>query len=567
MKMSEFYLPTQKNTPKEAVATSHQLMLQAGLIKQVASGLYSWLPLGVRVLRKVETIVKQEMDAIGALEVVMPMVQPIELWKLSARDQQYGKELLQFHDRHDNVFCLGPTHEEIIVDLIKNQINSYKKLPLILYQIQNKFRDEIRPKNGVIRAREFLMKDAYSFHSNSASLEETYNKMYASYCKIFDRLGLEFKAVCADTGSIGGQASHEFQVLAPAGDDLIVYSDQSDYTANIEIATNKLHIETRPISCSSLKKISTPQQKTCADVAALLGVDIATTVKSLVYIGPDSKPVLLLLRAEDTLNEIKAQKLECLQGQLNLADEETIAKYFNCVPGFVGPVGFDGVVIADRNVAIMSDFICGANETGYHFAGVNFGIDCLEPIVADIRLVKEGDLSPDGNGRLKICHGIEVGHIFQLGTKYSCAMQAQFLDETGNSQDIVMGCYGIGISRIVAACIEQNHDEKGIIFPKAMAPFDIILCPLAYNKSDEIKTITDKIYILLIKHGYSILLDDRDIGFGNMMHDSELIGIPIRIVISPRLLEQDEVEICKRQNNEISKIKFDDIIHHISNII
>ncbi len=559
MKMSEFYLQTQKNTPKEAVAVSHKLMLQAGLIKQLASGLYSWLPLGVRVLRKVERIVKEEMEAIGALEIVMPIVQPIELWQLSGRDTQYGKELLQFHDRHNNIFCLGPTHEEIVVDLIKNHLNSYKKLPLILYQVQNKFRDEIRPKNGVIRSREFLMKDAYSFHNNYASLQDTYNKMHSAYSKILNRLGLDFRAVDADTGSIGGQASHEFQVLAAAGEDLIVYSDQSDYTANIEIATNKLSVEKRPQSSHNLEKVPTPTQKTCSEVAELLKVDIKTTVKSLVYIGKDSQPVLLLLRGDDSLNEVKAQRLECLDGTLTLASEDMIAQYFQCVPGFIGPVGFKGTVVADRAVSVMSDFICGANINGYHFKGVNFGVDCAEPIIADIRLVKEGDISPDGKGTLKICHGIEVGHIFQLGTKYSSAMQAQFLDETGKSQDIVMGCYGIGISRIVAACIEQNHDDKGIVFPENMAPFDFILCPFAYNKSELVRQEADKIYDMLKQHGYSVILDDRDVSFGNMMNDSELIGIPTRIVISPRLLEKDQVEIFSRQNNLVTTISIKDI--------
>jgi prolyl-tRNA synthetase len=559
MKMSEFYLQTQKNTPKEAVAVSHKLMLQAGLVKQLASGLYSWLPLGVRVLRKVEKIVKEEMEAIGALEIAMPIVQPIELWQLSGRDTQYGKELLQFHDRHDNIFCLGPTHEEIVVDLIKNHLNSYKKLPLILYQVQNKFRDEIRPKNGVIRSREFLMKDAYSFHSNYESLQETYDKMYSAYSKILHRLGLEFRAVEADTGSIGGKASHEFQILASAGEDLIVYSDQSSYAANIEIATNKLIVDKRPGSKHHLEKITTPTQKTCLEVAELLKVDIKTTIKSLVYIGKESQPVLLLLRGDDALNEVKAQKLECLGGTLTLATEEMIAKYFKCAPGFIGPVGFEGIVVADRTVAVMSDFICGANITGYHFKGVNFGVDCVEPIVADIRLVKDGDISPDGKGHLKICHGIEVGHIFQLGTKYSCAMQAHFLDETGKSRDIVMGCYGIGISRIVAACIEQNHDDKGIIFPESMAPFDFILCPVAYNKSGLIKRETDRIYDMLIQNGYSVILDDRDISFGNMMNDSELIGIPTRIVISPRLLEAGKVEIFSRRNNQVTNININDI--------
>lgn len=559
MKMSEFYLQTQKNTPKEAVAVSHKLMLQAGLVKQLASGLYSWLPLGVRVLRKVEKIVKEEMDAIGALEIAMPIVQPIELWQLSGRDTQYGKELLQFHDRHDNIFCLGPTHEEIVVDLIKNHLNSYKKLPLILYQVQNKFRDEIRPKNGVIRSREFLMKDAYSFHSNYESLQKTYDKMHSAYSKILHRLGLEFRAVEADTGSIGGRVSHEFQVLASAGEDLIVYSDQSSYAANIEIATNKLTVEKRPVSNQHLEKIPTPTQKTCFEVAQLLKVDIKTTVKSLVYIGKDSQPVLLLLRGDDSLNEVKAQNLECLGGTLTLATEDMILEHFKCTPGFIGPVGFQGIVIADRTVSVMSDFICGANITGYHFQGVNFGIDCAEPIVADIRLVKEGDLSPDGKGYLKICHGIEVGHIFQLGTKYSFAMQAQFLDETGKSRDIVMGCYGIGISRIVAACIEQNHDDKGIIFPENMAPFDFILCPFGYNKSESIKQETDKIYDMLIQNGYSVILDDRDISFGNMMNDSELIGIPTRIVISSRLLEARQVEIFSRRNNQVTTIDIKDI--------
>lgn len=560
MKLSKFYLPTQKNAPKEAVAASHRLMLQAGLIKQLASGLYSWLPLGMMVLRKVENVVRQEMNDIGALEIAMPMVQPLELWQESGRNAQYGKELLQFKDRHDNGFCLGPTHEEIIVDLVRNQLNSYKKLPLTLYQIQNKFRDEIRPKNGVIRAREFLMKDAYSFHDAPSSLEITYEQMYSAYSRILSKLGLDFRAVFADTGSIGGNASHEFQILTKEGEDLIVYSDDSDYAANIEIATSKLSVSSRPKSIKKIELLETPTQKTCKEVADMLGVDIKTTIKSLVYVGIDSAPVLLLLRGDDMLNEVKAEKITQLGGKLILASDEMIKEYFGCVPGFIGPVNFSGIVIADKEVAMMSDFICGANKTGYHYQGVNFGIDCPEPIIAEIRLVKEGDISPDGKGTLKIGHGIEVGHIFQLGTKYSEAMKAQFLDGSGIAQDLVMGCYGIGISRIVAACIEQNHDDKGIIFPDNMAPFDIVICPYGYNKNDAIQEKADTLYKLLQQNGYSVLLDDRDVSFGNMMNDSELIGIPKRIVVSQRLLENNQVELFHRRSAKVELVDINNII-------
>lgn len=563
MKLSKFYLPTQKNAPKEAVAASHRLMLQAGLIKQLASGLYSWLPLGMMVLRKVENVVRQEMNDIGALEIAMPMVQPLELWRESGRNAQYGKELLQFKDRHDNSFCLGPTHEEIIVDLVRNQLNSYKKLPLTLYQIQNKFRDEIRPKNGVIRAREFLMKDAYSFHDDPSSLEITYEQMYSAYSRILSKLGLDFRAVFADTGSIGGNASHEFQILTKEGEDLIVYSDDSDYAANIEIATSRLSVSSRPKSFEKIKLVETPTQKTCKEVANMLGVDIKTTIKSLVYMGIDGAPVLLLLRGDDMLNEVKAEKITQLGGKLILASDEMIQEYFGCIPGFIGPVNFSGTVIADKEVAMLADFICGANKTGYHYQGVNFGIDCPEPITAEIRLVKEGDISPDGNGTLKIGHGIEVGHIFQLGTKYSEAMKAQFLDSGGTAQDLVMGCYGIGISRIVAACIEQNHDDKGMIFPENMAPFDIIICPYGYNKNDEIKEKADTLYKLLQQKGCSVLLDDRDVSFGNMMNDSELIGIPKRIVVSQRLLENNQVELFHRRSAKVELVD----INHIIDII
>lgn len=563
MKMSEFYLVTEENSSKEAVTISHKLMLKAGLVKRLASGLYSWLPLGLKVLRKVEIVIREEMNAIGALEILMPMVQPLDLWHQSKREQQYGLELLKFHDRHNNSFCLGPTHEEIVVDLIKNQLNSYKKLPVILYQLQSKFRDEIRPKHGVIRSREFLMKDAYSFHSSQESLQHTYDVIYQAYHKIFTRLGLKFQAVQADSGTIGGNKSYEFQILTKNGEDMIVYSDQSDYAANIEIASSKAELTVRAKMTATLQLVSTPNICISDELAKFLKVEVKQIVQSLVYIGQDGQLVLLLLRADDVLNELKATRLSCLGGKLNLADAKMIAEQFHCLSNFVGPVGFTGTIVADSNVINMTDFVCGANKDGCYFTGVNFGVNCKEPIIADLRSVKAGDCSPDGKGCLKIAQGIEVGHIFQLGHKYSQPLQAQFLDQEGKAQDLLMGCYGIGVSRVVAACIEQNHDEKGIIFPDNMAPFNCIICPIAYHKSDLVKEKSQNILQLLISNNYEVLLDDRKISVGKMMYDSELIGIPYRIVISEKLILKQELEFTVRSTGVCHIINIDQLIGFI----
>ncbi|MBP9741870.1 MAG: proline--tRNA ligase [Burkholderiales bacterium] len=561
MRTSHYYIYTAKEIPAEAELISHQLMLRAGLIKRLTSGIYTWLPLGLKVIRKIEKIVREEMNQIGALEVLMPSIQPSEIWEESGRWDMYGKELLRIKDRHNRDFCFGPTHEEVIVDIVKKDVKSYKQLPLCIYQIQTKFRDEVRPRFGVMRAREFIMKDAYSFHTDFASLEITYNNMYQAYCNIFQRIGLKFRAVNADTGSIGGTGSHELQVLADSGEDIIAYSDESSYAANIELAVAAPSRSVRNSPQQALQKIVTPTQKTCSEVAQLLNVSLASTVKSLVFEGVDNQPILVLIRGDHELNEIKIGKIKCIKNPLIFANLEVIKENFNCSSGFIGPVGFKGVIVADSEVALMSDFICGANLDGYHLSGVNFGRDCSEPtIVADIRNVVEGDITPDGTGRFKLCRGIEVGHVFQLRTKYSEVMNALYLNPHGSAQFMEMGCYGIGVSRIAAAAIEQSHDKNGIIFPVSIAPFEVIITPANYHKSELTKNAADSLYTQLKDSGVDVLLDDRNERMGSLLADSELLGIPYRITLGEKTLVNNNVELYIRQTGNIQVVSLDDIV-------
>jgi prolyl-tRNA synthetase len=560
MRTTQLLLATLKETPSDAEVISHQLMLRAGMIRKMASGLYNWLPLGLRVLRKVEAIVREEMDKSGAQEVLMPVVQPAELWQESARWEKYGPELLRIKDRHDRAFCLGPTHEEVITDLVRHEINSYKQLPVNFYQIQTKFRDEIRPRFGVMRAREFLMKDAYSFHLTQASLQETYEVMHRTYTNIFTRLGLDFRAVIADTGSIGGSNSHEFHVLASSGEDAIAFSDSSDYAANIEKADALPPSSQRAAATQAMTEVATPNQTACEDVAALLGIPVIQTVKAIAVmvpipakLGEQPKPgrfALILLRGDHHLNEIKADKISGLAG-LRLATEEEIVRHLKCKPGFIGPVAIDKAipVYADHSVAVMSDFVCGANKPGFHLRGVNFGRDLPEPgHVADLRNVVEGDPGPDGKGKLVIKRGIEVGHIFQLGTRYSEAMKARVLDEHGKEQTMIMGCYGIGVSRVVAAAIEQNHDDKGIIWPEAIAPFQLAIVPINMHRSDATRALCEKIHAELVAAGIEVLLfDEEKARLGAMLADVELIGIPHRLVIGDKGIASGNLEYRHRR--------------------
>ena len=552
MRTSQFYLSTLKEAPNEAELPSHKLMLRAGLIKRLGSGLYTWLPLGLRVLRKVEATVRDEMNKAGALELLMPAVQPAELWKETGRWEVFGPQMLKIKDRHERDFCFGPTHEEVITDIARSEIKSYRQLPLNFYQIQTKFRDEIRPRFGVMRAREFVMKDAYSFHTSFDSLQQTYQTMYQAYSNVFSRLGLKFRAVAADTGAIGGSGSHEFHVLADSGEDALAFCPDSDFAANVELAEALAPDSPRDTATETMREVDTPKQTACEDVAALLQIGIDRTVKAIAVMAPRETGwqfYLLLLRGDHSLNEVKATKLDGLDG-FRFASDEEIRAHLNCPPGFIGPVGVDSGkvrVIADRSVAVMSDFVCGANKPKFHLAGVNFGRDLPEPtLVADIRNVVSGDASPDGKGRLEICRGIEVGHIFQLRTKYSEAMQCTYLDKDGKTQVMEMGCYGIGVSRIVGAAIEQNFDQRGIVFPQAMAPFALAIVPVGYHRSEQVKAEADKLYAQLSAAGIDVLLDDRDERPGVMFADMELIGIPHRITIGERGLKNGEIEYQAR---------------------
>ena len=555
MRSTRFYLATLKEAPSEAELISHKLMLRAGLIKSLARGLYTWMPLGLRVLRKVERIVREEMDAAGAVELLMPAVQPAELWQESGRWQKYGPELLRIRDRHQRDFCFGPTHEEVIADAVRRDLKSYRQLPVNLYQIQTKFRDEIRPRFGVMRAREFLMKDAYSFHADAACLQRTYDAMHAAYSRIFTRLGLQFRAVAADTGQIGGTGSHEFHVLADSGEDAIAYCPRSSYAANVELAEALAPAVARPVAGPALRQVATPGMKTCEEVAGLLGLPLARTVKAIAVIA-DGRLQLLLLRGDHKLNEVKAAKLPGF-AEFRFAADAEIVEALGCEPGYIGPVGIEPAipVIADRSVAVMADFVCGANEAQFHLADVNFGRDLPEPsAVADLRNVVVGDPSPDGAGTLDLCRGIEVGHIFQLRTRYSQAMNVAFIDEAGRSQPMEMGCYGIGISRIVGAAIEQGCDERGIVFPAAIAPFEVAIAPIGYRKSDAVRTAAETLYAQLQAAGIDVLLDDRDERPGAMFADLELIGVPHRVVIGDRALARGEYEYKGRSDEAATPI-------------
>ena len=563
MKTSCFHLSTLKETPADAEVVSHQLMLRAGLIRRLSSGLYTWLPLGLRVLRKVEKIIREEMDQAGALELLMPAVQPAELWQESGRWEQYGPELLRLNDRHQREFCVGPTHEEVITDLFRREIKSYKQLPINFYQIQTKFRDEIRPRFGVMRSREFIMKDAYSFHLDQASLQQTYDLMFITYSKIFDRFGLEYRPVNADSGSIGGSKSNEFHVLADSGEDAIAFSDQSDYAANVEMA-EAICNESRAAATQQMQTVHTPGIHSIDEIAKFLNVPTTQTVKTLIACGIDNKLVALVLRGDHELNAIKAEKLPEIATPFRFAEADVIKQALGCDIGSIGPIALQIPVYVDRSAAVVADFVCGANQNGHHITGVNWGRDLAEPVVVDIRNVVDGDPSPDGQGNLKVVRGIEVGHIFQLGEKYSSAMNASVLDENGKSVITTMGCYGIGVTRVVAAAIEQNHDDAGIIWPDTLAPFSLAICPINYNKSDSVKQAADDLYQQCQQLGIDVMLDDRGLRPGAMFSDMELIGIPHRIVLSERGLKEQQCEYKGRCDEEPQDIPLDQLMDFIS---
>lgn len=566
MRTSQFPLHTIKEIPADAEIASHRLMLRAGLIRKLAAGLYTWLPLGLRVLRKVERIVREEMDRAGALEVAMPAVQPAELWRESGRWEQYGPELLRFHDRHQREYCFGPTHEEIITDLARNELKSYKQLPINFYQIQTKFRDEIRPRFGVMRAREFLMKDAYSFHLDDASLAATYQQMHSTYCRIFTRCGLDFRPVQADTGSIGGNASHEFHVLATSGEDAIAFSTASDYAANVELAEALPLATTLPAATETARLIDTPDARTIADLVTQFQQPITRTVKTLIVAAAataDAELIALLVRGDHELNAIKAEKLPQVATPLRMATEAEIRTIIGAGPGSLGPKNLPIPCIVDHTVAVTADFSAGANQDGKHWFGLNWGQDLPLPEVADLRNVVEGDPSPDGMGTLTIARGIEVGHIFQLGRKYSAALKATVLGEDGRATTLTMGCYGIGVSRVVAAAIEQHHDERGICWPTPIAPFVVALIPMKLNKSYRVRDVTEQLYTAFQDAAIDVLLDDRDARPGFMFADMELIGIPHRIVIGDKGIDEGQVEYKGRCDEEMQLIPLTDIVEFI----
>ncbi|WP_374675973.1 proline--tRNA ligase [Ideonella sp.] len=566
MKASQFFISTLKEAPADAEVVSHQLMMRAGMIKRLGAGIYNYMPMGLRVIRKVEGIIREEMNRAGAVELLMPVVQPAELWQESGRFQAYGPELLRVKDRHERDFVIQPTSEEVVTDIARQELRSYKQLPKNFYHIQTKFRDERRPRFGVMRGREFTMKDAYSFDRDQAGALKSYQVMFDAYKRIFDRFGLQYRAVAADTGSIGGDASHEFQVIAETGEDALVYCPTSDYAANIELAEALPLLAGRGAASQPLAKTPTPGKSTCADVATLLGLPLQQTVKSLVLATDEKNEAgdivkttvwLLLVRGDHDLNEVKTGKLPGLKVGWRFATVAEIEEHFGCKPGYLGPIGMKKPVkvVADRTVAHMADFVCGANEVDYHYTGANWGRDLPEPdLVADIRNVVAGDPSPDGKGTLAIQRGIEVGHVFYLGTKYSLAMGANFLDETGKPQPFQMGCYGIGVTRILGAAIEQNHDGRGIIWPPAIAPFACVLCPIGYDRSADVKTAADALYAELLAAGVDVLLDDRGERPGAMFADWELIGVPVRVVLSDRALKEGALEVQGRREAEAAKV-------------
>ena len=562
MRTSQFFISTLKEAPSDAEIVSHKLMLRAGLVKRLAGGIYTWMPIGLRILRKVENIVRQEMDRAGGIELLMPAVQPAELWQESGRWEKYGPELLRLKDRHQRDFVIGPTHEEVITDVVRKEVKSYRQLPLHFYQIQMKFRDEIRPRFGVMRGREFLMKDGYSFHASFEDLKREYLNMFNTYTSIFNRLGLKFRAVSADTGSIGGTGSHEFHVLADSGEDALAYCPNSGYAANVELAEALPPIDQRGPASAPMAKVATPGRIKCADVAAFVGVNVTKMVKAIAIIrlaeSDTNQFALILLRGDHDLNEIKAEKVV---GEFRFARDEEIVASLGCKPGYIGPVNIGDIpVFADRSVVVMHDFVCGANEFDCHLTGVNFGRDLAEPAaVADLRNVVAGDPSPDNKGKLELCRGIEVGHIFQLRTKYAEALKCSFLDESGQSQVMEMGCYGIGVSRIVGAAIEQCHDDRGIVFPTSIAPFEVCIVPMGYAKSTAVKEAADKLYAELKKAGVDVLLDDRNERPGVMFAEMELIGIPHRVVIGERGLAESRFEYKGRTDAEAQMIPIGEI--------
>ncbi len=555
MRLSTYPINTLRDVPADAEVVSHQLMLRAGLIRRLAAGMYTWLPIGLRVLRKVEAIVREEMNRAGAIELLMPTVQPAELWQESGRWEQFGPELLRIQDRHDRSFCFGPTHEEVITDLARRELKSYRQLPVNFYQIQTKFRDEIRPRFGVMRAREFTMKDAYSFHLDADSLEQGYQAMHAAYTRIFSRMNLRFRAVRADTGSIGGNASQEFHVLADSGEDAIVFSDADDYAANLEMAEALPPSEPRPAPAAALAKVATPGTRTIAELTAFLGIEASACLKTLLVEGSDGGIVALVVRGDHELNAVKAQKLPGVASPLRMATPEQVRAATDCEAGYIGPqglmngTGVPATVYADHAAAQAADFVCGANERDAHLTGVNWGRDLPEPLVVDIRNVVAGDPSPSGQGRLGIARGIEVGHIFQLGRKYSEAMKAEVLDESGKSVTMFMGCYGIGVTRVVAAAIEQNHDERGIVWPEPIAPFNVSLIPINLQKSERVREASERLYVELQAAGFEVLFDDRDARPGVKFADDELVGIPHRVVIGDKGLERGVLEYKPRSGD------------------
>ena len=562
MKSSDYLISTVKEAPNDAKIISHQLMIRAGLISKLASGLYSYLPIGLKIIQKVEKIIREEMNRSMALELLMPVAQPAELWQESKRWEEYGPELLRFQDRHERDFCMGPTHEEVITNIAKQYIRSYKQLPINFYQIQTKFRDEIRPRFGVMRSREFIMKDAYSFHMDEESLGETYQVMHQTYCNIFDRLGLDYRPVLADSGAIGGDSSHEFHVLAESGEDAICFSDSSDYAANIERA------ETLPqgdpdAPAEELKIVKTPNVKTINDVCILLNVKPESSIKTLVVVGEEDNLVALVLRGDHELNEVKASKIEGIKQPLQMADEDEVVKQLGCNFGSIGVVNLDIPIFVDYAAACLSDFVCGANENDKHYTGVNWERDVKQITSCDLRNIVAGDPSPDGQGFIEIKRGIEVGHIFQLGTKYSDSMSANVIGEDGRAVNMNMGCYGIGVTRIIAASIEQNHDDRGIIFPKAIAPFELVIVPINYNKSSRVRELADQLYNYCQKNNIDVLLDDRKERPGIMFADSELLGIPHRFVISDTHADNGKIEYKSRAQSEKDEIDFNDAVSFI----
>jgi len=575
MRASQFHIATTKETPSDAEIVSHQLMIRAGFIRRIASGLYSWMPLGLRVVRKIETIVRDEMDRAGALELLMPAIHPAELWQESGRWEKYGPELLRLHDRHEREFCVGPTHEEVITDIVRRELRSYKQLPKNFYQIQTKFRDEIRPRFGVMRSREFIMKDAYSFHINAESLSDTFNDMHTAYCAVFDRIGLDYRPVDADSGSIGGAKSTEFHVLANSGEDGLATSTEGDYAANVEKAAvvctttrangtqEKTVIDTPKVhTIDELCKATGASPNQCAKTLLVNGIGMNTDKDGQALDGP--KIVALVLRGDHELNDIKAEKHPLIQEPLTFADAKNIREVAKCDAGSIGPMGIDVPVIADQDAANMSDFVIGANENGKHITGVNWERDLPEPEVADLRNAVEGDPSPDGKGTLSIVRGVEVGHIFELGTNYSEAMNAAVPDESGKNQILHMGCYGIGITRVVAAAIEQNHDKNGIQWPRSISPFEVVIVPINAAKSDAVKEASETLYQELIDAGFDVLLDDRPLRPGVMFADMELIGIPHRVVVSDKLLPDNKLEYRNRRAEDSEVIDYADVIARIN---